>query len=161
MIKIDKLNDSTNIFINIVINILILFFIATGGVFIHYGNKIKDKQITKDDEKAGQFILVFGIMGLIINLITSILFGYKWTETSMIDRMLKLLFIVFNLASSVISIIYGLKIYTNNITADDIKAGEFIVTLGSMSVISGSISLLYFSGLVPKIISAVAKKTKA
>jgi hypothetical protein len=150
-----------NPFIKFVINILLLFLIASGGVFIHYGNKIKDKQINKDDDKAGQFMIVLGAMGLFVNVATSILLGFNWNVISMLERMLQIVCILFTLASNVMLIVYGLKIYKNNITVDDYKAGEFIVTLGSISVIGGSIAFIYFSGLFNMVTSLVTKKKEA
>jgi Co/Zn/Cd efflux system component len=158
---IKDITHKANIFIKVVINILLLFLIASGGVFIHYGNKIKDKQITKDDDKAGQFMMVLGVMGLFVNVVTSILLGYYWNENSMLERILQIVSILFTLASNVMLIVYGLKIYKNDITEDDYKAGEFIITLGSISVIGGSIAFIYFSGLFNMVTSLVNKKKNA
>ena len=125
----------------IVGGILLLFLIASGGVFIHYGGRIKDNKINTDDKKAGQFMIALGGMGLLANMIISILLGYKWKKSNISEKLLQIIVILFTLASNVISIIYGLKINNNNITDDDMHIGEYIITLGSLCVILGTIGL--------------------
>jgi Co/Zn/Cd efflux system component len=158
-----KSSNKSNIMVKVVINMLLLFLIASGSVFIHYGNKIKDKQINEDDNKAGQFMMVLGIIGLLANFVASVMLGYYWDSElfTTLEKMLQIITILFTLASNVILIIYGFKIEKNNITTDDYKAGEFIVTLGALSVVSGSIGFLYFSGLFTMVMSSKKKKTRS
>jgi uncharacterized Tic20 family protein len=103
----------------IVITIILLFLFASGAVFIHYGNKIKDGKISDDDKEAGNFIFSFGIIGLIINIISLIKFGYHYdtlmNDGEIISIGLYICAILFTIASNIILIIYGFKIHQNNI----------------------------------------------
>lgn len=142
----------------IVITIILLFLFASGAVFIHYGNKIKDGKISNDDKEAGNFIFSFGIIGLIINIISLIKFGYHYDtlmkDGEIISIGLYICAILFTTASNIILIIYGFKIHQNNICTDiqcpyskcidDFRIAKFIVAFGSMCIIFSSIVLIYF-----------------
>jgi hypothetical protein len=143
----------------IFIFVLLLFLIASGGVLIHYGNKIKNGEISNADREAGQFILSCGAIGLFINIISSIIYGYNIsTDKAKNNQILYAIYIItifFTAASNVILIIYGLKIYQNNICIntpncqrtnciDDYEIAKFIITLGSIYVVFGSLSMFYF-----------------
>ena len=148
------LDDKINTIGLLVIVIILLFLFASGAVFIHYGNKIKDGKITSDDKKAGEFILAFGVIGLFFNIISSIMLGYYLNsllaEKDYIYIVLYIIATLFTGASNVILIIYGLKMHQTNICTnvqctatrclDDFQIAKFIVLLGSICII--------FSGLV-------------
>ena len=106
------LDDKINTIGLLVIVIILLFLFASGAVFIHYGNKIKDGKITSDDKKAGEFILAFGVIGLFFNIISSIMLGYYWdsllAEQNYIYIVLYIIATLFTGASNVILIIYKL-----------------------------------------------------
>jgi hypothetical protein len=136
----------------VIIFILILLF-ASGAVFIHYGNKIKDGKISKDDKQAGEFILSFGIIGLIANIISSIMLGYHWKKLTDLYITLYISAILFSVASNVILIIYGLKMHQNNICTDincpysycidDFKIAKYIVAFGSICIIFSALVMLF------------------
>lgn len=138
-----------------VIIIILLFLFASGAVFIHYGNKIKNGEITSDDKKAGEFILAFGAIGLVINIISSIMFGYYWNSLLETKQYIVLYIIatLFTCASNVILIIYGLKMHQSNICTnvhctatrclDDFQIAKFIIALGSICIIFSSLVILF------------------
>jgi len=146
-----------NIIINIFLFIILLFLITSGGLFIHYGNKIKNNDISSKDKEAGQYIISSGAIGLFINIIGSIMIGYKFNnpESSKSLLMIYIFTILFTAACNVVLIIYGLKIYQNNICIDtpncqrsncidDYKIAEFIIIIGIICIIFGSLSILFF-----------------
>jgi hypothetical protein len=132
-----------------VIVIILLFLFASGAVFIHYGNKIKNGKITSDDKKAGEFILAFGVIGLFFNIISSIILGYYWKNLLKTEQyiyiVLYIIATLFTGASNVILIIYGLKMHQTNICTnvhctatkclDDFQIAKFIIALGSICII--------------------------
>jgi hypothetical protein len=140
-----------------VLIILLLFLFASGAVFIHYGNKIKNAQITSADKKAGEFILAFGVIGLCFNIISSIMLGYylkSLLETKKyIYILLYIIATIFTGASNVILIIYGLKMHQTNICTnvhctatrclDDFQIAKFIVALGSICIIFSALVIGY------------------
>lgn len=128
----------------ILIIILSLFLISTGAVFIYYGNRIKKKEINKDDAKAGEFMMSIGIIGLLALLLISYYLGKSTFEKQFLKLAL-LLPIFFIFAACVVLIVYGFKINNDIITSNDAKAGEYIISLGSLSVIVGPIGLIYSS----------------
>jgi small-conductance mechanosensitive channel len=147
--------DNLNTMKLIVLIIILLFVFASGGVFIHYGNKIKDGQITNDDKQAGEFILYFGIIGFIVNIISLIMFGYYFKKLKK-QQLLVLIYmciILFTTASNIILIIYGLKIHQNHICTethcqnskciDDYSIAKFIVAFGSICIIFSSIIIIF------------------
>ena len=141
----------------IVIIIILLFVFASGGVFIHYGNKIKDGKISSDDKQAGEFIMYYGIIGFIVNIISLIMFGYNFKklrkEKAYGHIVLYISTILFITASNIILIIYGLKMHQNNICTDiqcpyskcmnDFEIAKFIVAFGSMCIIFSSILIVF------------------
>ena len=142
----------------IFIFILLIFLISSGAVFIHYGNKVKNGNISNDDKQAGQFILSFGVLGLIANIISSIMLGYYFKDLK--DHKyfsyiaIYIIAILFTTACNVILIIYGLKMHQNNILintpncqrdkcVDDYKLSNFIIMLGSICIIFGCLSIFF------------------
>jgi hypothetical protein len=128
----------------IVTFIMISFTIASGIILILYGEKISKNTITEDDIKAGQFMIVLGVFGLIgfLTSFTSLIFKYKdLNKTQMSSLIINL---SFSLATGIISIIYGNKIIKNEITAEDKQAGEFILVIGYFQTILASIVMLIF-----------------
>jgi hypothetical protein len=138
--------------------ILLIFLIASGAVFIHYGNKVKNGNISNDDKQAGQFILSFGVLGLIANIISSIMLGYYLNylkdEQQFIYIAIYIIAILFTTACNVILIIYGLKMHQNNICintpncqrdncVDDYKLSNFVIMLGSICIIFGCLSISF------------------
>jgi uncharacterized membrane protein len=123
---------------------MISFTIASGIILILYGEKISKNTITEDDIKAGQFMIVLGVFGLIgfLTSFTSLIFKYKdLNKTQMSSLIINL---SFSLATGIISIIYGNKIIKNEITAEDKQAGEFILVIGYFQTILASIVMLIF-----------------
>jgi hypothetical protein len=153
MVKFKDFNTTSLI----VIIIILLFLFASGAVFIHYGNKIKDGKISSDDKEAGNFIFSFGIIGLIVNIVSLIKFGYHYdtltTNNEYISIGLYMCAILFTTASNIILIIYGFKIHQNNICTDiqcpyskcidDFSIAKFIVAFGSICIIFSFIVLFY------------------
>ena len=150
----------------LVIVILLLFLFASGAVFIHYGNKIKNGKITSDDKKAGEFILAFGVIGLFFNILSSIMLGYYW-KSLLNTKLYIFLYVIATLftgASNIILIIYGLKMHQNNICTnihctatrcvDDFQIAKFIIALGSICIIFSALVLGYI------IFNIVVKKKK-
>ena len=156
-----NLSNKLNLSVKVFIMMLLIFLIASGSFFIHYGTKMKNRQkiIYEDDNQAGQFMMILGMMGLLANIGASIMLGYYWDSGifTIVDKMIQIIFILFTLASNVILIIYGLKIYENLISDDNYKLEKYIVILGALCVICGSIGFIYFSGLL-KIFSGSRKK---
>ena len=151
-----------------VLIVILLFLFASGAVFIHYGNKIKNGQITSADKKAGEFILAFGAIGLFFNIISSIMLGYylnNFLENKQYNYIvLYIIATLFTGASNVILIIYGLKMHQTNICTnvhctatrclDDFQIAKFIVALGSICIIFSALALGYL------IYNIVVKKRK-
>jgi hypothetical protein len=152
------MSDDNLIIIGLIVKIFILVFLfASGAVFIHYGNKIKDGKITSDDKKAGEFILAFGVIGLFFNIISSIMLGYYWdsllAEQNYIYIVLYIIATLFTGASNVILIIYGLKMHQTNICTnvqctatrclDDFQIAKFIVALGSICIIFSTLVIFF------------------
>jgi len=145
----------------VVIIFLLLFLLASGAVFIHYGNKIKNGKISSDDKQAGEFIFSFGIIGLIVNIISLIMFGYKYRyfekkttlQTNSLWLILFLCAILFTTAGNILLIIYGLKMHQNNICPDiqcpyskcidDFRIANFIVAFGSICIIFSLLAIIY------------------
>jgi hypothetical protein len=141
----------------IVIIIILLFVFASGAVFIHYGNKIKDGKISSDDKQAGEFIFSFGIIGFIINIISLIMFGYHFKKLKTSGQypliIIYISIILFTTASNIILIIYGLKMHQNNICSDvqcpnskcidDFSIAKFIVAFGSICIVFSSIIIIF------------------
>jgi TRAP-type C4-dicarboxylate transport system permease small subunit len=137
--------------------IILLFIFASGAVFIHYGNKIKDGKISDDDKQAGGFIFSFGIIGFIVNIISLIMFGYHFKKLKKGGKypyiILYISIILFTTASNIILIIYGLKMHQNNICTDiqcpyskcidDFSIAKFIVAFGSICIIFSSIIIIF------------------
>jgi hypothetical protein len=146
------------IIIGLIVKIFILLFLfASGAVFIHYGNKIKNGEISKDDKQAGEFILSFGSIGLIANAISLFMLGYNWNKIMESKKYHYIMFIIiailFTIASNIILIIYGLKMHQNNICTDidcpysncinDFEIAKYIVAFGSICIIFSFVAILF------------------
>jgi hypothetical protein len=141
----------------IVIIIILVFLFASGAVFIHYGDKIKNGKISNDDKQAGEFIFSFGIIGLFANIISSIMLGYNLKYLIDSEKYMYIILfisaILFTAASNIILIIYGLKMHQNNICTDiqcpyskcidDFKIAEYIIAFGSICIIFSSFVIIF------------------
>jgi hypothetical protein len=129
--------------------LFLLFVLASSIVLIFYGEKMRKKNISAKDIKAGQFITALGAIGLISSLsvlfiLSHMQFGEDKFKTSKFVQLIML--ILFYISTNITLIIYGDRIdkinkddneedIKNNKNINDTRAGEFLIGAGSISMV--------------------------
>lgn len=101
-----------------------------------YGVKMSNNNMTERDKGAGIYFITIGVISILFSVFLLLVswYGYQSKDIPMPWIIIFSLYSLLVFASSIVQIIYGLKIKNNKIEEDDEDAGKFLISLGSINI---------------------------